>query len=83
MGLRGRSCTQPLDGFLVMILKTKSLWLVLGGALLAAAPAGAQIVAPREAAQIEFGTLALYPSLQIVDAGVDDNVFNASVRAAA
>ena len=66
-----------------MILKTKSLWLVLGGALLTAAPAEAQITAPREAAQIEFGTLSLYPSLQIVDAGIDDNVFNDRIRAAA
>jgi len=59
-----------------MMLKTKSLWLALGVVLLAAAPADAQISAPREAAQIELGTLALYPSLQIVDAGIDDNVFN-------
>ncbi len=59
-----------------MILKTKSLWFVLGGALLTVAPADAQISAPREAAQIEFGALSLYPSLQIVDAGIDDNVFN-------
>jgi hypothetical protein len=42
----------------------------------AAAPVDAQIVAPREVAQIEFGTLALYPTLQILDAGLDDNVFN-------
>lgn len=62
-----------------MILKIKSLWVVLGSALLAAAPAAAQITAPREAAQIEFGPLALYPSLQIVDAGIDDNVFNDAV----
>lgn len=59
-----------------MILKTKNLWLVIGGALLIVAPAEAQISAPREAAQIEFGTLAFYPSFQIVDAGIDDNVFN-------
>jgi hypothetical protein len=59
-----------------MILKIKRLWLVFAGALLATAPVEAQISAPREAAQIEFGTLALYPTLAIVDAGVDDNVFN-------
>lgn len=59
-----------------MILKTKSLWLVIAGASLAAAPVEAQIIAPREVAQIEFGTLALYPTLQILDAGIDDNVFN-------
>ena len=59
-----------------MMLKRKSLSLAFGAALVAAAPAAAQISAPREAAQIQFGTLALYPSLQIVDAGIDDNVFN-------
>lgn len=59
-----------------MILNTNSLWLVLVGASLTAAPVEAQIVAPREAAQIEFGTLALYPTLQVMDAGIDDNVFN-------
>ena len=75
MGLRGRSCTWLAD-YLPMMLKTKSLWALLGGALLTAAPASAQIAAPREAAQIAFGPLSLYPSLQIVDVGVDDNVFN-------
>lgn len=59
-----------------MILKTKTLWLVFWGILLAAAPGAAQITAPREAAHIEFGPLGLYPSLQILDAGVDENVFN-------
>jgi hypothetical protein len=59
-----------------MILKRKSLCLALGCTVLAAAPAGAQIAAPREATKIEFGTLALYPSLQIVEMGLDDNVFN-------
>jgi hypothetical protein len=46
--------------------------------LLLVLPAGvdAQILAPREAAQIEFGPLSLYPSLRVVDAGVDENVFN-------
>jgi hypothetical protein len=52
---------------------------MVAGASLAAAPVQAQIVAPLEAAQIEFGSLALYPILEIVDAGIDDNVFNASV----
>ena len=50
---------------------------------MAAAPVEAQITAPREAAQIEFGTLALYPTLQILDAGLDDNVFNDPSGAAA
>lgn len=36
----------------------------------------AQLTAPREQAQIEFGPVSLYPSLQIVDAGRDENVFN-------
>lgn len=62
-----------------MILKTKTLWLVLAGALWGAAPVVAQISTPREAAHIEFGTLALYPTLQLVDAGIDDNVFNSPV----
>jgi hypothetical protein len=38
--------------------------------------AHAQITAPREASQIEFGPLSLYPTVQIIDAGVDTNVFN-------
>lgn len=49
---------------------------MLAGASLAASPVEAQITAPREASQIELGTLALYPTLQIMDAGIDDNVFN-------
>jgi hypothetical protein len=61
-----------------MILKSKYLGLVFVSAVLAAVQAEAQVVAPREVAQIEFGTFALYPSLQIVDAGIDDNVFNDS-----
>lgn len=43
---------------------------------LSSAAVDAQILAPREAAQIEFGPLSLYPSLRIVDAGIDENVFN-------
>ena len=49
---------------------------MVGGMLLTGAPAVAQISAPREAAQAEFGPLALYPSVQLLDAGVDENVFN-------
>ena len=60
----------------LIMLKTNSLPTFLAWVFLAAAPASAQISAPREAAQIEFGPVSLYPSLQIVDAGVDDNVFN-------
>ena len=43
-------------------------------------PQHAQIIAPREAAQIEFGPLSIYPSLQLVDAGTDQNVFNDTVN---
>jgi hypothetical protein len=59
-----------------MILKTNRLWLVSVGLFLNVGPALAQISAPREAAQVEFGSLSLYPSMQILDAGIDDNVFN-------
>jgi hypothetical protein len=59
-----------------MMLKTNGLAVALGAVLLTAAPAVAQITAPREAAEIEFGPVSLYPSLQIVDAGYDENVFN-------
>jgi Putative beta-barrel porin 2 len=44
--------------------------------LLRPSSAQAQIEAPRESAQIEFGTVSLYPSLQLADAGIDENVFN-------
>jgi hypothetical protein len=40
------------------------------------AAARAQVTAPREGAQIQFGPVGLYPSLQIVDAGRDSNVFD-------
>ncbi len=59
-----------------MMLKTKDLRVVMAALMLTATPAAAQIAAPREAAQIQLGPLSLYPSLQIVDAGVDENVFN-------
>lgn len=62
-----------------MMLKTNGLLFALGGVLLMSAPAAGQVSAPREAAQIQFGVLSLYPSLQIVDAGIDDNVFNDTV----
>jgi hypothetical protein len=38
----------------------------------------AQIIAPREAAQLELGPISLYPSLVLADAGQDSNVFNDS-----
>src|SRR5688572_11067254 len=59
-----------------MMLKANRLLITLSSALLIAAPADAQLSAPREAAQIVIGPFALYPSLQVVDAGIDDNVFN-------
>jgi Putative beta-barrel porin 2 len=62
-----------------MTLKTKSLWLALSGAMLIARPARAQLSAPPEAAHVEFGPVSLYPTLQILDAGIDDNVFNDGV----
>jgi hypothetical protein len=52
----------------------------MGMAMLCRAPAShAQIIAPREAAQIEFGQLSIYPSLRLVDVGMDENVFNDAV----
>ena len=39
-------------------------------------PAHAQITAPREAAQIEFGPMSIYPTVRFVDVGRDENVFN-------
>jgi hypothetical protein len=44
--------------------------------LLAAGPVSAQISAPREPAPLTFGPVSLHPTLRIMDAGVDDNVFN-------
>src|SRR6185503_6703867 len=41
--------------------------------------AQAQLTAPREAAQLQFGPLSIYPSLRVVDVGIDDNVFNDTV----
>jgi hypothetical protein len=58
------------------MLKTNSLRVVFAMVLLHAVPAAGQITAPREAAQIELGPLSIYPSLQILDAGIDENVFN-------
>jgi hypothetical protein len=40
--------------------------------------AEAQISAPREAAQIELGPMSVYPTIRLVDVGVDENVFNDS-----
>jgi Putative beta-barrel porin 2 len=59
-----------------MSLKTNTLLIVMGTVFVGAIPAGAQIAAPREAAQAEFGPVALYPTLQLVDVGIDENVFN-------
>ncbi len=51
-------------------------WLFAGLAALWPAQAQAQIEAPREAAQIQFGSLSIYPSVRLVDMGIDQNVFN-------
>ena len=44
--------------------------------LLAAGPVWAQISPPREPAPLTFGPVSLHPAVRIMDAGVDDNVFN-------
>ena len=72
----GEAVLAAFDGLILMILKTKTLCAFFCAALLAAAPVDAQVTAPREAAHIEFGTLAVYPTLQVLDAGIDSNVFN-------
>lgn len=72
----GASSVEFFAGSRVMMLKTKRLLAGLGVFLASVAPATGQITAPREAAQIAFGPLSLYPSLQILDAGRDENVFN-------
>ena len=38
--------------------------------------AEAQVTAPREPAQVELGPLSIYPSLRLIDVGIDENVFN-------
>ena len=50
--------------------------MLAGGLFMAAWPAAAQITAPQEPAPLAFGPLSLHPTLQIVDAGIDENVFN-------
>ena len=50
--------------------------MLAAGLLVAAWPAAAQISAPQEPAPLAFGPLSLHPTLQIVDAGIDENVFN-------
>ena len=40
-----------------------------------AAPASAQLVAPRERAPIEIGSVSLYPRVRVTDSGKDSNVF--------
>jgi hypothetical protein len=47
-------------------------------ALTAALPARAQITTPSEAAQIQLGPLSVYPSVRLIDVGIDENVFNDS-----
>ncbi len=43
---------------------------------LSPSPVNAQLTPPREASQIELGPLSLYPTVKIIDAGVDSNIFN-------
>ena len=62
-----------------MTLKTKNLGLLAAGALLFAVPAAAQISVPAETALVDFGKVSLYPTVQLLDAGIDDNVFNDGV----
>jgi hypothetical protein len=50
--------------------------LIFHALVMAPATVHAQLEAPREAAQIQLGPVSLYPSLQIVEAGRDRNVFN-------
>jgi hypothetical protein len=50
--------------------------LVLACTVLSPGAAFAQLTAPGERAQIELGPVSIYPSLQVVDAGRDDNVFD-------
>ncbi len=52
---------------------------ILGCLLLAVllpSPVSAQLTAPAERSPLEFGPVSIYPSLQLLDAGRDDNVFN-------
>ena len=54
---------------------------LLGSSLvLAAVPSQAQLTAPRESAQIEYGPVSVYPTIQLTDAGRDSNVFDDSER---
>jgi Putative beta-barrel porin 2 len=46
------------------------------GLLCAPAAAQAQLTAPGEESQIQFGPFSLYPTLVLADAGKDSNVFN-------
>lgn len=59
-----------------MIQKTKTLGMLAACLLLAARPVSAQIAAPKEPAPLTFGPVSLHPTLQLLDAGIDENVFN-------
>jgi len=59
-----------------MMQKTKTLCMLAACVLLAAGPVSAQLSAPREPAPLTFGPVSVHPILQILDAGVDENVFN-------
>jgi hypothetical protein len=53
-----------------------NVWAFLVLAGLVPSPAAGQLTAPDERAQIELGPVSVYPTIQLVDAGRDDNVFN-------
>jgi hypothetical protein len=57
-------------------MKMKVMFFASLAMLLRSSAAVAQIDAPRESAQIEFGSLSIYPSLKLADVGIDQNVFN-------
>jgi len=59
-----------------MMQKTKTLCMLAACVLLAAGPVSAQISAPSEPAPLTFGPVSLHPTVRVMDAGVDDNVFN-------
>jgi hypothetical protein len=59
-----------------MNCRLRIVGLQIAGCLMLPAAAHAQLSAPHERAQIEYGPVSLYPSLQIVDAGKDSNVFD-------
>jgi hypothetical protein len=60
----------------ILQLKILRLMLAIHAIALWPSAAHAQLTAPREAAPLALGPLSLYPSVKIVDAGRDTNIFN-------